>query len=471
MGSADNEDFNAKIIKAVDDKVSWFNSTVLSKVQEGYRNHLIFVKNLTNALQRRSLITPDPYQNDKKITDVGPIDDAPFNDAERATQLGIRLGQYENMVDFICTYVKFSVEQLPTAKIKKLVDFNGSFSWDALNPESARQNTKALGAALMELKTTTQGGGPAMSMLFDSIAKTSKDMEEMSRELKSVGAFQKERYKGEIRKEIVSKLGPDVRGNASALMEEIKKQMPTALPRRPFSADIVEELVKEESAPNKDELRSKLLQHLKVQEMPTEKAEESVNVHEIIMGAVLSLGSMSDQYNIVMGKVVTNHDILASEDKGFKQKLGRFFRRLFGMAEPQVEYEVIINKKGTDEKQREIINYNSFMAAFSKRIKFYTSLSSTDSPNYQKMNSQADDFVFNWVNKQMTENGRLQVLLGALDEYFKANTSGVNRAKIKGIKMELTTLKNVLVKVNQLRSEYASYVEEAEQMKKLGITK
>ncbi|MBQ6568576.1 MAG: hypothetical protein IJL80_16140 [Treponema sp.] len=471
MGSADNEDFNAKIIKAVDDKVSWFNSTVLPKVQEGYRNHLIFVKNLTNALQRRSLITPDPYQNDKKITDVGPIDDAPFNDAERATQLGIRLGQYENMVDFICTYVKFSVEQLPTAKIKKLVDFNGSFSWDALNPESARQNTKALGAALMELKTTTQGGGPAMSMLFDSIAKTSKDMEEMSRELKSVGAFQKERYKGEIRKEIVSKLGPYVRGNASALMEEIKKQMPTALPRRPFSADIVEELVKEESAPNKDELRSKLLQHLKVQEMPTEKAEESVNVHEIIMGAVLSLGSMSDQYNIVMGKVVTNHDILASEDKGFKQKLGRFFRRLFGMAEPQVEYEVIINKKGTDEKQREIINYNSFMAAFSKRIKFYTSLSSTDSPNYQKMNSQADDFVFNWVNKQMTENGRLQVLLGALDEYFKANTSGVNRAKIKGIKMELTTLKNVLVKVNQLRSEYASYVEEAEQMKKLGITK
>lgn len=471
MGSADNEDFNAKIIKAVDDKVSWFNSTVLPKVQEGYRNHLIFVKNLSNALQRRSLITPDPYQNDKKITDVGPIDDAPFNDAERATQLGIRLGQYENMVDFICTYVKFSVEQLPTAKIKKLVDFNGSFSWDALTPESTRQNTKALGAALMELKTTTQGGGPAMSMLFDSIAKTSKDMEEMSRELKSVGAFQKERYKGEIRKEIVSKLGPDVRGNASALMEEIKNQMPTALPRRPFSADIVEELVKEESAPNKDELRSKLLQHLKVQEMPTEKAEESVNVHEIIMGAVLSLGSMSDQYNIVMGKVVTNHDILASEDKGFKQKLGRFFRRLFGMAEPQVEYEVIINKKGSDEKQREIINYNSFMAAFSKRIKFYTSLSSTDSPNYQKMNSQADDFVFNWVNKQMTENGRLQVLLGALDEYFKANTSGVNRAKIKGIKMELTTLKNALVKVNQLRSEYASYVEEAEQMKKLGITK
>ena len=471
MGSAENEDFNAKIVKAVEDKVAWFNSSVLPKVQEGYRNHLIFVKNLTNALQRRSLITPDPYKNDKKITDVACIDEGPFNDAERATQLGIRLGQYENMVDFICTYVKFSVEQLPTAKIKKLVDFNNSFSWNALSPESARQNTKALGSALMELKTTTQGGGVAMGMLFDSIAKTAKDLEEMSRELKAVGAFQKERYKGEIRKNIVGKLGPEVRENASALMEEIKKQMPTVMPRRPFSADIVEELVKEETAANKDDLRRKLLQHLKVQEETLEKEDPGVNVHDVIMGAVLSLGSMSDQYNIVMGKIVTNHDILASEDKGFRQKLGRFLRRLFGMAEPQVEYEVVINKKGSDEKQKELINYSSFMASFSKRIKFYSSLSSQDSPNYQKMNSQADDFVFNWVNKQMTENGRLQVLLGALDEYFKQNTSGVNRAKIKGIKMELTTLKNALVKVNQLRSEYASYVEEAEQMKKLGITK
>ncbi len=471
MGSAENEDFNTIVVKAVDDKTAWFNGTVLPKIQEGYRNHLIFIKNLTNALQRRSLITPDPYKNDKKITDVAPIEEQAFNDSERATQLGIRLGQYENMVDFICTYVKFAVEQLPTAKIKRLVDFNNSFSWGALTPNSARQNTKALGSALMELKTTTQGGGVAMGMLFESVSKTAKDMEEMSRDLKAIGAFQKERYKGEIRKAIVAKLSPETRGNASALMDEIKKQMPTALPRRPFSAEIIEEIIKEETAPNKEELQKKLLQHLKVQELPTEKEEETVNVHAIIMSAVLSLGSMTDQYNIVMGKIITNHDILASEDKGFKQKLASLFRRIFGLAEPPVEYEVIINKKGSDDKTREIINYTSFMAAFVKRVKFYTTLSSEDSPNYQKMNSQSDDFVFNWVNKQLTENGRLQVLLGALDEYFKQNTSGANRAKIKGIKMELTTLKNALVKVNQLRSEYASYVEEAEQMRKLGITK
>ena len=36
--------------------------------------------------------------------------------------------------------------------------------------------------------------------------------------------------------------------------------------------------------------------------------------------------------------------------------------------------------------------------------------------------------------------------------------------------MELTSLKNVIVKTNQHRADYASIVEEQEQMKKLGIT-
>ena len=188
------------------------------------------------------------------------------------------------------------------------------------------------------------------------------------------------------------------------------------------------------------------------------------------MSAIRFLGSLAEQYNVVQQKIVVNHDILQSESNGFKDKLMKFIRRMFGLEEPPVEYQVTVTERG-GEQRKEIINYSKFMENLAKRITYYGTLTEKNSPNYQKMNSQADDFVFNWVNKQMTENGRLQVLLGALDEYFKQNTSGANRAKIKGIKMELTTLKNVLVKVNQLRSEYASYVEEAEQMKKLGITK
>ena len=70
----------------------------------------------------------------------------------------------------------------------------------------------------------------------------------------------------------------------------------------------------------------------------------------------------------------------------------------------------------------------------------------------------------------MADCNRILNESAALDEYFKNKANAVDRTKIKGISMELTAVKNVLVKVNQHRAEYVSYKEEQEQMRKLGIT-
>ena len=40
---------------------------------------------------------------------------------------------------------------------------------------------------------------------------------------------------------------------------------------------------------------------------------------------------------------------------------------------------------------------------------------------------------------------------------------------IKGMKIELTALKNTLIKSNQYKAEYTSYIEEQRQMRQLGI--
>ena len=60
-------------------------------------------------------------------------------------------------------------------------------------------------------------------------------------------------------------------------------------------------------------------------------------------------------------------------------------------------------------------------------------------------------------------------LLTALDEYFKSAPSIENRPRIKGLKMELTSLKNCIAKTNQRKAEYTALIEEEEQLKKLLI--
>ncbi len=467
MDNTEDTEFNSQIINAIDEKITWFNSTALPKVQEIYRNHLILIRNIFSSLQRRSLITADPYKHDKKITDIVCPEETPFAENERNQKLGIRLSDYESMVDYICTYIKFSVDQLPTGKIKKLIEFNNSFSWNSLTPNSAKFNSKALGSALNEFKITTQG--ISTTMIFEGIAKTANDLNEANGILKQLGSFQKERYKGEIRKTIITKLDANAKSSHDALTNAIKNMMPTAMPHRSFAADIVDELVNEETSSNKAELRKKLVAKLKIQEATQEKKEKGPNLHEIIMSSVKSFGGMAEQYNVIYGKLTANHDLLQASNNTFKQKLLRTFRHLFGLAEPPVVYEVTIMQHRTEQKTRELINYNSFMEALAKRIKFYSSLSATNSPNYMNLNSQKDDFIFNFVNKQITDNGRLQTLLAALDDYFKQNAGNAARSKVKGLSMELTTLKNLIVNANAAKAEYASYIEEAEQMKKLGI--
>jgi hypothetical protein len=60
--------------------------------------------------------------------------------------------------------------------------------------------------------------------------------------------------------------------------------------------------------------------------------------------------------------------------------------------------------------------------------------------------------------------------LGALDEYFKAEVGKQDREKIRGIKPELGTIKNAIIRANAKRHEYSAQNEEEDQLKRLGVS-
>lgn len=68
----------------------------------------------------------------------------------------------------------------------------------------------------------------------------------------------------------------------------------------------------------------------------------------------------------------------------------------------------------------------------------------------------------------MAEANELVSQLAGLDEYFKKEKPEI-RSKIQGIKIELTTIKNYIIKSNQRRGEYLALCEEAQQMRELGM--
>ncbi|WP_407400161.1 hypothetical protein [Treponema sp.] len=467
---AENESFNTKIIMAGADREQWYNSTQLPKIQDDYRLHLSCVRNIFEALVRRGLITPDPYKKDNKVTSIQCPDTEPFSDNERSQVLGIRLSNYESVIDYVCNYMRFSVEMLNIETIKKMLELNNVFTWSNLSLNSTRSNTRSLASAINELKNNADQ--LTVSMIKDNTLKTQNAISEINNVLKGLAEFQKERYKLDIRKNILENSSFD-KGKAYAspqgMTTEIRRLFPSCMAKRPLSNELIAEVVAEETAPNKAELQAALLAKINVKEETSESKIQKVDTHAILMEALRLVGTTYDSYKVIYDKIVANHDVLQSGKKSIKEKLLKLLRSFFGLEEPKVDYEVFLTDKKTETKKKEIVHYNDFSAGLLKRVKIYSAFAVKDTPGYNKISQQKDEAILEYLNKQITENNHLFALVIALDEYFKNHVDMVDRAKIKGCSMELTTIKNILVKANQQRSDYVAYAEEAEQMKKLGI--
>ena len=166
------EEFSKELQQALQAKQEWFNGKILPEILNQYRLMHSCVRNLYELLTKKSLIEPDPYRLDKRISEIVVPDSSPFNETEIPTVFGERFSDYEIMLDFICTYYRFSSENMSIQNIKKLLDFNAVFNWNDLSINNAKTNTRVLATLL----TTARAGSPAvvLSMVSDSISKSAE---------------------------------------------------------------------------------------------------------------------------------------------------------------------------------------------------------------------------------------------------------------------------------------------------------
>lgn len=469
MDSKDN--FSVQLLQALDNKSAWLDSVALPKLLENYRLHSSCVRNISDTLVKKSLITPDPYKHDKKISGIVCPESTEFSEGDRSSVIGLRLSDYDSMLDFLCNYFKFSVSNLDNSKISKLMNLNNTFLWNSFSLNSPKANTRGLASLIAHAKT---GADPlTVSLLNDSVAKSAKAITEINKTLTELADFQKEMYKGQIRKNVFEHPAFDRENafkSAQNLTAQIKKTIPAVLGKKSFNAELVAELVAEEFENDKEERRKKVLDKLRVVEEKKVKKQNQVNTKDLLMDTISVIGALSPQLTSIIEKIKGNHSILESEHNSLFDKIKIIFRKAFNLQEPPVIYEVLEIDQATHAKRKVAIDYNDFIANLERRNRVYTSFNSKKSPGYQRVYNIAEDKILDFIKKQLAECQALSIQLAALDEYFKTKPSAQNKVRIRGIKIDLTAMKNTLIKINQRRADYVAYIEEQAQMKKLGIT-
>ncbi|MEE3436441.1 MAG: hypothetical protein VZQ47_12900 [Treponema sp.] len=467
---AESIEFSKKVVEAVESKTEWYNSTIIPQISENYRLFHTCVKNLYDLLIKKSLIKPDPYKLDRKISGIKPLDNTQFIDGERTTIIGMRFSEFETMLDWICTYYKFSIDSLKIPEIKKLLDYNNSFIWSSLTPNSTMPNTRGLGQLVMEMKR----GGDMLtsSSVNDIVSKIQKTTNEIVRIFKDLTEFQKENYKYKIRKEIIlgGKFDQDKAFSSEAEeVAQIKKAFTSAIGKEPFYTQLVEEIAREDQASNRDQLQAAVLEKLAIKEEKKKSNAVQIDTKGMLLDAVHSLCAQSTPLGAVYTKLSENNEVLQSASTSFWGQFIAALKKAFGIKDKPIEYEVTIVEPATNNKRKQRVSFTPFSADVQKKASFYNSFALKNSIAYKKFQNADEQKLLEFLNKQIADLQKISIILKALDDYFKNNTPVEKRSKIKGLSMELMALKNNMVNTNQRRAEYISYIEEQEQMKKLGL--
>lgn len=466
----ENTNFSEKLEAALSKKRQWFDNDVLPATLDAYRLLYVCVKTINDNLVKKSIIVPDPYKLDRRISEIVIPPNDIFSDQDIPEVIGERLSTYEVMVDFVCTYYNFNTENLTVSKIKTLMDLNKTFLWEDLNTNSAHSNTRGLATAINDAKLNAPN--LTVSMFNDSMEKCSTSIKTIQKNLSALAAFQRENYKGAIRREVINHPEFKKENLYSSLeneVAEIKRVFPKVMGKKPFYSDLVSEIANEDQAADKETLREKVLASLEIKDGGAKKAVKTINSKDLLMNAVATLGPISPILAQMYLKLEEDFDLLFYVKKTFFRKLMAALKKSLNIPEKERVCTIPVTDQKTGSKSMQKIKVNEIMEEVDSKKRVYAGIA-VHGPEYEKIASASESAIINFINKQISENQTLFTNINALDDYFKSNVEILLRPKVKGLKIDLSSYRNAIINVNKKRGEYVSLREESEQMRKLGIS-
>jgi hypothetical protein len=142
---------------------------------------------------------------------------------------------------------------------------------------------------------------------------------------------------------------------------------------------------------------------------------------------------------------------------------GGWLRRLLGRgADPQTEsrsYKVQFAEPGVPTPRTEVIDFPVFLVDTQKKSSLMAALASGKGPAYRKLDGTSEELLATFLEKQLNELLLIHRRLASLNTLFQAKATQEKKTT-RGIKIELLTIKNSIVKANQRRHEYRDDVKD-----------
>jgi hypothetical protein len=448
------------LLQALLVRKDWLEKSELVKLKEELRTFQTSYSSLYNIYLKKKLINEDPYKQETKLSEIEVPDTGGFIETKRLEQLSLRLSNYDNQLDFLVNFYQFSVDFLNLERIKRILGLVRYIDWVHLTPDSQSANTKLVAEITQQSK---KGADQiVLSVIGESLTRLSKSTGGVINILRDLTAYYKESYKLNVRNAATKDMSAQ---DANAL--NIKKKIAAAMPGMPFYAEIVEELIREDYSKDGPALREAVLKSLQVADEKPKNVKPAVNFKATLLEGIQVIGGAGAILGEIGPKMDENENILANQKKTFWEKVRKVIKQMMGGANEEIIYDVQYLDPTRGIPVKEKLDFHQFRSEMDKKMRVLGNL--TSGAASAKLSSMSEEQIIPYLERNIRDVQSLHRTLNSLDDFFKAQTPQSEREKVRGIKPELASIKNCIVRANQLRHEYSAQKEEEEQMKRLGI--
>jgi len=458
---AENSDYKQALTDALNAKAEWLEKNELPKMKDEFRLYHTGFASLYNLYLKKGLIHEDPYKQEAKIGELEVPNSAPFSEAERMDQLTRRLANYDNQLDFLVNFYQFSPDFLTLDRIKRIVGLVKYIDWQHLIPDSQSPVTRAVAEMTNQIKVGTEP--LTMSVITESLAHLNKCFNPIMAYLKSLTDYQRESYKLELRDVLAVVPQSDV-ANISA----IKKKFQQTKPGVAFYPDLVDEVIKEDYSKDGPALRDDVLKKLAVADNKPKKEKAPVSFKSILVDGIQGLGGTAATLTEIGTKIDENQVLLEHKKKTFGQMIKKVIQQMFNREPDPIIYNVEYMDPVKAVRVQERVNYKNFRDDIDRKVRTLMPMSARANVS-GKLEAIEEEQLVSFLERNVRDLQSMHKTLAALDEFFKAEVNKEDRDKVRGIKPELATIKNAIVRANSKRHEYSAQKEEEDQLRRLGV--
>ncbi|MDR3114044.1 MAG: hypothetical protein LBU25_00820 [Treponema sp.] len=454
-----DKNYQTALSEAIQIRRDYIEKSVFPGLKEELRKFYNAYEALYRLLLSKGMVKEDPYRQDVQIKEIQIPETEAFSDADKNRQLTIRLSHYDIQLDVLVNFYQFNTAYFTLDRIKRVLGLIKYIDWINLSPDSASPITRAMAEMTNQLRVGTDALG--ISGIVGLIQRLARLSRSILCSLKILFDFNREAYKLDVRTAICSHIPPEKSPSAA----DIKKLMAASMPGKPVYTELLEELIKEDYALEGPELQEQVLESLKLVEETPKTGPKEVSYKHFLVEGVQILSGLAPILLEIGVKLDANEDILANRKLSLWEKIKRLWARMMNKEPERIIYEVTYQDSGISPA-KELVDFNQLRSRIDKKAKQF---SSAQNMSLAKINALEDTQLMNFLDLGIRDIQSLYKTLNAIDNYFKQAVEQQDRDKIKGIKPELSTLKNAYIKANQRRSDYILLTEEAAQLKKLNI--